>query len=134
MTYTDQQMFDMALEGVRGQDYEQSVIINKHGERICTYRGANGLKCAVGHMIPDELYDPKMDCSAETASGISVEILVLRFPKVGDLLPNSNLLGRLQEVHDRMDRLPGKHAETFEADMAQIAKKYKLTYTPPEAA
>lgn len=27
----------------------------------CLYRGPNGTKCAAGHLIPDDKYDPKME-------------------------------------------------------------------------
>jgi hypothetical protein len=32
-----------------------------HRRAICQYRAADGLRCAVGALIPDELYDPWMD-------------------------------------------------------------------------
>ena len=31
---------------------------------VCLYRGLKGRKCAIGHLIPDELYDPLIEGSA----------------------------------------------------------------------
>ncbi len=75
----------------------------------CLYRGAHGAKCVVGHMFPDDKYDPKMDL----LWGVSPLILVKEFP---DALPAvvhgmvSTDLPALQRWHDALhlpvDSLP----------------------------
>ncbi|MGQ7794435.1 hypothetical protein ACUN0C_18675 [Faunimonas sp. B44] len=56
----------------------------------CVYRGPEGTKCAVGCLIPDELYSPKLE-------GRSVFSLPQR---VLDQLPAPSLLDKLQQAHD----------------------------------
>lgn len=43
------------------------------GSMRCAYRGEKGRKCAVGHIIPDELYDRELEgCSAQKADVLAV--------------------------------------------------------------
>jgi len=58
MAMTKQEMFDKACEGLAAQGWQKSRALNG---AACLYRGPYGLKCAVGHIIPDEIYDPKWD-------------------------------------------------------------------------
>jgi hypothetical protein len=64
----------------------------------CRYRTPDGATCAVGRLLPDDAYDPKME-------GTSVLRLIDNF---GGTLPswmreNADLLDRLQKVHDQED-------------------------------
>jgi hypothetical protein len=61
---------------------------------FCAYRTADGLKCAVGVLLPDELYVPAMENN-------SVYSLCRTFHLPSWFHENSGLLGRLQEAHDR---------------------------------
>lgn len=66
----------------------------------CMYR-YSGLKCAVGHLIPDEMYDANME-------GETVAWLLARHKELKEvLLPTDlsehdgiRLLGELQRIHD----------------------------------
>src|SRR6188768_4097120 len=64
----------------------------------CQYRGKNGLKCALGHLIPDSLYDEGMESKGVTALFDSYPALV----EVLDAHTESerDFLIRLQIVHD----------------------------------
>ena len=53
-----QGLLDKMPTGLAKQGWLQSRYPDGRG---CCYRGPDGLKCAVGHVIPDELYDPIMD-------------------------------------------------------------------------
>lgn len=57
------------------------------GKQTCVYRGEHGMKCAVGLVIPDELYDP--DFEGSTADEL-----------LGWDHKHRGLLGDLQQVHD----------------------------------
>lgn len=57
----------------------------------CLYRGPEGTKCAVGCLIPDELYDPNIE-------GLSVSDIKDVLLKAG--IGAFALLGQLQNVHD----------------------------------
>ena len=61
----------------------------------CRYRTPSGLKCAVGCLIPDELYKPEME-------SLNAWALI---PRVRNALPgvsqdDADFLGGLQELHD----------------------------------
>ena len=63
--------------------------------KSCLYRGPNGTMCAVGCLIPDEVYNPVME-------GSGVENLLDAYEEeLPDLVPHVDLLVRLQAVHDR---------------------------------
>ena len=63
----------------------------------CLYRRADGLKCAIGCLIPDELYDVEME-------GADIAMLAERIPgtlKAIGLSPvDFNYAGSLQLIHD----------------------------------
>ena len=72
---------------------------SKNEKGMCVYRGPNGLKCAVGALIPDESYNPRMEDIC--ASGIIVRFDDLEFLKEANLEVNGErLLDVLQELHD----------------------------------
>lgn len=88
----------------------------------CLYRGPNGMSCAVGVLIPDELYDPEME--AITIANLFDE------DGGGWNLPSwmkekVAILASLQGTHD----YPGNWEST--ADMQQalrnVATNYKLS-------
>lgn len=56
-----QEIFTKAYIGLRDQGFERSVTVDEHGDETCAYRGDNGLKCAIGHCIPDERYKPELE-------------------------------------------------------------------------
>lgn len=51
--YSKQEAFDTAMEKLLAQG---CVSADEDGQ--CLYRNPNGNKCAIGHLIPDEFYDP----------------------------------------------------------------------------
>lgn len=61
----------------------------------CMYRGENGLQCAVGCLIPDDLYHRSME-------GASVTLLVTKYSKLRELFgrENTGLVQELQNIHD----------------------------------
>ena len=52
---TDQQIFDKVAKHLLSQMEESK------DETSCLYRGPDGLKCAIGCLIPDHLYSEKME-------------------------------------------------------------------------
>jgi hypothetical protein len=65
------------------------------GGVMCSYRGACGTKCAVGVLIPDELYDAVME--GKTLSGL-LSCTMVALPDW--MMDHRTLLGWLQDVHD----------------------------------
>ncbi|MBA4282132.1 hypothetical protein [Ralstonia sp.] len=122
---TKQQVFDNALFGVRGQDYRQSV-----NGAACAYRGRDGLKCGIGHSIPDELYVDDLDDTKDKMNGIEPLCERSEFVWLRELLGgDTQFLAEVQAAHDGM-----RSPDDFEDRMQQIAAYYGLTYTPREAS
>ncbi len=110
-----QEAFDAAVKHLRKQGERSQARYSTD----CLYRGPGGLKCAVGALIPDELYEKSYE-------GRAVKILVYTAGNIGKLFRNVdiNVLITLQNVHDSIP------AEKWEHHFACIAEKYGLTLTP----
>ena len=94
--------------------------VNPDIPEMCHYRGAGGTACAVGVLIPDEVYDPMME--GRTVIGL------LSHP--GFKLPrwlwnNETLLIELQDVHDVEHNWEG--SATMKAALSKVAKESSLT-------
>ncbi len=74
--------------------------------------------CAVGCLIPDELYDPKIE-------GFSALALATDFPEFAKHLNGvrPSLLSRMQILHD------GHDPREWPTLLPDIAKEFNLTYT-----
>ena len=109
---TDQETFDKVKKHLLTQNRVSYLVY--HG---CMYKGPDGLKCAVGCLIPDELYNRNIERTP-------VSNLVHRTDKVGTFLKQFNLpmLEMLQGVHDciQTDRWPEK--------LKEVAEKFELVY------
>ncbi len=119
---TNQETFDRVAAHLLNQG-ERSYV----GE-ACAYRGKNGLKCAVGCLIPDDRYTANIE-------GVPVCIMLakeletlLGFPVS---ITQVNLLQKLQEIHDqdaparwprRLVRLAERYALTVSNDLAELAE------------
>ena len=92
--YTLQEVFDVVATHLLTQNKKSQ---DSHGQ--CLYKGPNGLHCAVGVLIPDELY-----CSYIEGGGISEAISYAL--SAGIVSPNREyrpyikLLHDLQSIHD----------------------------------
>lgn len=86
---TDQEAFDKVVAHI----LEQKVYCESE-EGAPLYRGANGTKCAIGCLIPDEQYTQDIE-------GGNVISLVNRYPNLPFVDVNIDLLTRLQRLHDR---------------------------------
>lgn len=60
-TSKKQELFDKIVAGLAGQDFVQSSRGAPFTWNACMYRGEGGRKCAAGHLIPDEKYDPSFE-------------------------------------------------------------------------
>lgn len=88
-----QQAFNKAYLGLKAQGFERS-----HENEACLYRGPDGKKCAIGHVIPDEHYRPEMEDG-------SVFYIAQRCPEALPVglrgMPAQRALHRLQRCHDQ---------------------------------
>jgi len=61
---TRQEMLDIAVAGVIGQGW---LSMDTNG--FCAYRGDDGRRCAIGWLIPDQVYRPGLE-------GEAVDVLI----------------------------------------------------------
>lgn len=108
---TLQAAFDVAYRGLRAQGFERAL---RADGTLCAYRGIDGKKCAVGHLIPDEHYHIYLE-GAEV-SGLGGESKGL-WPE--HLI---SALQDLQSVHDS-----GLSPSRMKQNFARFAREYNLT-------
>lgn len=133
MNLTNQQIFDKAVTALLKQNQRSGDPGSYAG---CQYRGPNGLKCAVGHLIDDACYQPLMEgrsipspkalaAHQDTSVRKSLDALMAALACSNiDHASSWELLSDLQNTHDT-NPIPD-WAESFRA----IAAKFSLS---PEA-
>lgn len=108
----EQEIFDTVLDHLAKQK-KRSVQGSS-----CVYRSQTGLKCAVGCLIPDELYVPTMENE-------TVGTLLAEFPALPEWMrKHRGLLTALQTTHDRHDSWGSP--EAMRAGLQEVAWRYNL--------
>ena len=116
---TAQEIFDKAVGALLAQKKKSwSTELEK-----CVYRTDCGLKCAVGHLIPDELYTSSMEVGPS-----GVKTLLDRYPNLEPVILPSDMEGSeaegflidLQGVHD--------HSICWDQSYRRLAKQYGLKW------
>ena len=95
------------------------------GSQGCMYRTHDGLRCAVGVLIPDDFYEPAF----ETNQAATV-IQELFDADLADWREHKYLLNALQMVHDSCLREPDKTFNTTDLAirLRDTAKDFSLEY------
>jgi len=106
----EQEAFDKMVTHLRKQG-----IRSEREDQLCLLR-SNGLKCAIGALITDEEYEPKME-------NLPLHDLVPVVPVLGALL--YEFLWDMREVHDNTP------PESWEQGFEEVAANYGLEYTAP---
>lgn len=125
---TLQEMFNKAYLGLAGQKFEKS---SKAG--VCLYRGPDGKKCAVGHLIDDAHYTEELEHKAAyqpmvrkalEASGVPVPV-----PPPGvDESKETKLLNAMQLAHDVQAFQDFDNTEIpLKGKLAKVAADFNLT-------
>lgn len=96
-------------------------------EAGCLYRGPNGTMCAVGVLIPDDMYDPMLDDTKGFDSTTIVDII--HDEKRSIFVPeymkdNEYLLSGLQSVHDSDESW--ESTENMQSALKRVANRYRL--------
>lgn len=92
----------------------------------CVYRGPNGTKCAVGCLIPDELYKPAIEsCTVhklicDTALLGYTKQQEAELAKLGFTDDNAVLMAELQAIHD------GDEVAAWPHKLAILGARYGL--------
>lgn len=118
---TNQEVFNKVVTGLRTQG-KPSVIRNIYSGNRCVYRNPNGLKCAVGILIPDEQYTSCFD-----EKGISLSEIIEEVPALQGI--DSSLLISLQRTHDAAsdNHEVNGFMEDLESGFQRVARMYNLT-------
>lgn len=85
-------MFDKAVAGLAEQGFQRSIA----QDGLCKYRGPDGMRCAIGYLIPDDKYVPDMEFSSIARNNLVIHAIGV------DLSDDSMLpwLTGLQRCHD----------------------------------
>ena len=89
-----QQVFDQIAEHLLTQSSKSHQSFNNCEKYRCAYRGDEGLKCAIGALIPDEEYKPGMETKA--VASLAVEF----FPSPLIDKSTTDFLQTFQTIHD----------------------------------
>lgn len=111
--YTLQEAFDKAARGVIAQGKPS------HNAEFCLYRGPDGLKCAVGHLLDESMIPPSEIDSPADLLGRFFEIEGAGHRQTVDFLYN------LRDAHDRYRHHPN-FVEHFKGQMRGLATHLDL--------
>lgn len=131
---TGQEIFDSVLAHLRRQGQASLSACGK-----CAYRGEGGTACAVGCLIPDELYDPRIESWGVGSilnlrtNGVGIdetEAYRQVLSRIASHLGQENeaLLAGLQRAHD--NQLAEYDLPAWEREMKRLAGNCGLVYTP----
>lgn len=89
-------------------------------DTFCMYRTPEGLKCAVGCLIPDELYNKKIE-------GKSIGTLFLEcvLPGIENTAKSCTLLWELRRLHDNYGPI------LWPEKLTQLARDFNLQWSSP---
>ena len=98
MALTKQQMAEGIYDWFFVKGNTQALRGKTETDKRCMYRGPNGTKCAVGCLIPDEMYLPEMESSGDVYS------IIRSYKNIATYLNakyNIDFLEQCQKWHDR---------------------------------
>jgi hypothetical protein len=108
---TQQEIFNRVYTGLKAQGFKRSLSGPDDAVSRCRYRGEDGLKCAIGHLIPDEKYE-------EGLEGLCASVVEVRNAS-GTSGIDWNFLDDLQVCHDEGNT---------PADMERLLKRFAADY------
>jgi hypothetical protein len=111
--FTEQEVFDYVVE----KTFQQGVPSYNAKEHRCYYR-LNGLKCAAGHLIPDDFDVGLLSNSTWTTLVQDGYVPVV----------HSCLIQQLQIAHDSAAIRSVPFLRGIDARLAQVAEDFNLTY------
>lgn len=115
--WTMQEAFDVAFRGVISQGAP-----SMDGMGCCLYRGPNGTKCGVGHLLPDSAPSSILNGMYEIDDNYSPAAAKARAYLSG---LGRDFLFDLQEAHDNASK-DEDFIENFKINMKALARKYCL--------
>ena len=95
-----------------------------NGMIVCRYRGGNGMRCAIGALIPDELYQPCMERMLIPGLIKLMQSLGEKYISLYEMFKtHEQLITRLQLIHDNENR------SNWEAHWKLTAMSFDLKYS-----
>jgi hypothetical protein len=116
-----QEIFNQVYLGLKSQGFKRSTAFADEFVGTCRYRGYDGRKCAIGHLISDEEYSTELE-------GSGIYYLAKHIPKmksffqrleINDCADDIDFLRSLQLAHDEF--------EDMRAGLKSIATTHGLT-------
>jgi hypothetical protein len=132
---TSQQLFDYITHFLYKQG-EPSVDRVDRGSEVCAYRGTRGLMCAVGCIIPDEIYRERMEGSGVTELEIKARHIPVHKPYWDWVMKHTDLLCSLQTIHDNLYYIKGAGRLHIRKAMLrgflEVAESHLLEFDPKD--
>lgn len=124
---TNQEIFNKVWKHLKKQNHP---ALNNSG--TCVYRTKNGLKCAIGCLIPKKLYT--LELEGESIYGLrdlyGTPKLKNILPKVGIKKQSYKLCENLQEIHDSAEYIDLVEYESYwdfwKPRLISCAKNFRL--------
>lgn len=116
---TAQEVYNIVRDHLLTQNKKSKKDID--GRQVCAYKGENGLSCAVGCLIPDDVYTRNMEGKSVVCMDIYCPSMNLDL--AGFFRKHSQLLGELQSLHDSQLF----SVEDWPERLAVIAERHNLT-------
>lgn len=107
----NQEAFNKMVQHLRAQKVKSLA-----SDGTCLYRGPNGLKCAVGALIPDEEYRTQFE-------DVIASTVVQNCPSLQGI--DKGLLNKMQNAHDNV------RVQFWEDEFKEIAEEFDL-YVPQQ--
>lgn len=120
---TKQEMFDIFVPAIikQGRKSMRNTV-----STWCAYRSHDGLKCAVGMLIPDELYTPEWE--RKSLSSI-VEELFFSGPDSGDWAEADTIIGFLEQAQQCHDLAADcEFVSDYIRRSKELARRHNLTW------
>ncbi|OQB08945.1 MAG: hypothetical protein BWY21_00997 [Parcubacteria group bacterium ADurb.Bin216] len=122
-TQRQQEIFNIVIQGFKKQDWMPS-----YADGRCFYREPSGLQCAAGMLIPDEIYDAKMEQNCIT--GLATKLRERNWK----YLPEMSFIQDLQSIHDyaaidSMNQRDSAKKDILKKSFKDFAAKRQLTFT-----
>ncbi len=128
MSKWQQKTFDFVAKKL----LKQGQVSKEHAQ--CVYRGPNGLKCAIGHLIPDNMYSIELEGKSLSKEFMDRENLPIKVltriagtKNSKDLDSRLDFLAELQTAHDEVSFTAPYFSHNFIMNMKQVAAKYHLS-------
>lgn len=108
---TKQEIYNKVKAHLLKQNEKSMALVPDRGKPVCAYRGDNGMMCAAGILIPDELYSPEMENKPWLSMTDDFEL------NIG----HRRFIQDLQSIHDHYD------PPQWEAQLKALATTEGLT-------